>query len=124
MDMATVNLDSGRADIVKIGSPLTFLLSEQSVEILEGDSLPLGLLDGVRPTALERTLENGSVLLFISDGVTAAFGSSTDIADYLMLRRTENPQALADDLIAEALARTGGAPPDDMTAVAVRLFEQ
>ena len=64
------------------------------------------------------------MLLFISDGVTAAFGSSTDIADYLMLRRTENPQALADDLIAEALARTGGAPPDDMTAVAVRLFEQ
>lgn len=124
MDMATVNLDSGRADIVKIGSPLTFLLSEQSVEILEGDSLPLGLLDGIHPTALERTLENGSVLLFISDGVTAAFGSSTDIADYLMLRRTENPQALADDLIAEALARTGGAPPDDMTAVAVRLFEQ
>ena len=124
IDMATVNLDSGRADIVKIGSPLAFLLAEQSIEILEGDSLPLGLLDGVRPTALERTLSDGNVLLFISDGITAAFGSSTDIADYLMLRRTENPQALADDLLAEALSRTGGAPPDDMTAVAVRLFEQ
>ena len=124
IDMATVNLDSGRADIVKIGSPLAFLLAEQSIEILEGDSLPLGLLDGVRPTALERTLADGNVLLFISDGITAAFGSSTDIADFLVLRRTENPQALADDLLAEALARTGGTPPDDMTAVAVRLFEQ
>ncbi len=91
IDMATVNLDSGRADIVKIGSPLAFLLAEQSIEILEGDSLPLGLLDGVRPTALERTLSDGNVLLFISDGITAAFGSSTDIADYLMLRRTEKP---------------------------------
>ena len=124
IDMATVNLDTGRADIVKIGSPLGFLLAEQSIEILESDSLPLGLLDGVRPTALTRTLSDGNVLLFLSDGITAAFGSSADIADHLAVQPLSNPQTLVDDLLAEALRRTGGIAADDMTAVAVRLFAQ
>lgn len=124
IDMATVNLDTGRADIIKIGSPLGFILAEDSIEILESDSLPLGLLDGVHPTALERSLSDGNVLLLISDGITAAFGSSADIADFLATRSLTNPQTLADDLLAAALARTGGAPADDMTAVAVRLMAQ
>ena len=108
IDMATVNLDTGRADIIKIGSPLGFLLADDSIEILESNSLPLGVLEGVRPTALQRSLSDGNVLLLISDGITAAFGSSTDIADFLARARTDNPQTLADGLLAAALSKTGG----------------
>ena len=124
IDMATVNLDTGRADIIKIGSPLGFLLADDSIEILESNSLPLGVLEGVRPTALQRSLSDGNVLLLISDGITAAFGSSTDIADFLARARTDNPQTLADGLLAAALSKTGGIAIDDMTAVAVRLILQ
>lgn len=122
IDTATVDLDSGRADIIKIGSPLGFLLTETQTEILESDSLPLGILDGVRPTVLSRVLSDGDVLVFLSDGITAAFGSSADIAAYLGNLRLSNPQAVADDLLAGALERTDGAAVDDMTVLAVRLF--
>ena len=122
IDTAAVDLDSGRADIVKIGSPLAFLLTETQTEILESESLPLGILDGVRPTVLSRKLNDGDVLVFLSDGITAAFGSSADIADFLGNMRISNPQAVADDLLAGALERTGGIAPDDMTVLAVRLL--
>lgn len=122
IDAATVDLDSGRADIVKIGSPLAFLLTETQTEILESESLPLGILDAVRPTVLSRTLKDGDVLVFLSDGITAAFGSSADIAEFLGTLRLTNPQAVADELLAGALQRTGGAAPDDMTVLAVRLL--
>ena len=123
VDIATVNLDTGKADIVKIGSPLAFLIAQAKVEILESDSLPLGILDGVRPTTLSRALTEGDVLVFLSDGITAAFGSSADIADFLCRQPANNPQSLADKLLAEALARAGRAE-DDMTVLAVRLFRR
>ncbi len=122
IDIATVDLDTGRTDIVKIGSPLAFLITEGGVEILESDSLPLGILEGVHPTVLTRNLCEGDILVFLSDGITAAFGSSADLADFLASLRPSNPQALADELLAGALTRTGGTAPDDMTVVAMRLF--
>lgn len=124
IDAATVDLDTGRTDIVKIGSPLGFLLSESRTEILESDSLPLGILDEVRPTVLSREMADGDVLLFLSDGITEAFGSSADIADFLSRANLSNPQTLADELLRAALEHAGGAAGDDMTAVAVRLFER
>ena len=122
VDAATVDLDTGEADIVKIGSPFSFLLSEGQVEVLESESLPLGILDGVRPTTLTRTLKEGDALVFVSDGVSAAFGSGSDAAAELAALPAANPQALADALLARALARTEGAAADDMTVLAVRLF--
>ena len=76
----------------------------------------------MRPTVLSRTLKDGDVLVFLSDGITAAFGSSADIAEFLGTLRLTNPQAVADELLAGALQRTGGAAPDDMTVLAVRLL--
>ena len=119
--MTAIFLSEGYADIVKVGSPLGFVLSENKIEVLESDSLPLGILDGVKPTTMRKKLSDGDALLFISDGVTDAFGSSADIADFLASLSPRNPQALCDSLITEALARSGGAK-DDMTAVAARLF--
>lgn len=121
VDAATVDLNTGRADIVKIGSPFSFLLTDGQVEVLESESLPLGILEGVRPTTLTRTLHDGDVLVFVSDGVSGAFGSGTDAAAELSALPTYNPQALADALLARALTRAG-APADDMTVLAVRLI--
>ena len=107
---------------MKIGSPLGFILSENKIEILESESLPLGILDGVRPTTMRKKLGDGDTILFISDGVTDAFGSSADIAEFLETLSPRNPQSLADALIEEGLRREDGSARDDMTAVAVRLF--
>lgn len=123
LDVATVNLDTGRADIIKAGSPLAFLITRAKVETLESDSLPLGILEGVHPTTIARTLSDGDVLVFLSDGISSAFGSGTDVAEFLSRKAASNPQTLADALLSEALARTGTAQ-DDMTALAVRLFSR
>lgn len=123
VDVATVDLDSGVADIVKIGSPLAFILSGNTVKILESASLPLGILDALRPDASSYILEENDVLLFISDGVSDAFGSATDLYEALRNIPIHNPQLLAEKLIESGLRASGGVAKDDMTAVAVRLFK-
>jgi stage II sporulation protein E len=122
LDVAAVDLNSGMAEIVKIGSPLAFIFSQGNLRVLEGDSLPLGMLDEIHPTVFSVTLRADDVLLFLSDGVTDAFGSTADLLDYLKKKTPLNPQALADDVLSAALCRTNGVAKDDMTALAVRLF--
>jgi stage II sporulation protein E len=123
VDIAIVDLDNGKADIVKIGSPAGFIFSENNLKILEGSSLPLGILDSLHPDTTSYSLRENDVLLFLSDGITSAFGSSADLYEALKTLPSANPQKLADSLLEKALALYGGKAKDDMTAVAVRLFK-
>ena len=123
VDVAIVDLTDGKADIVKIGSPLAFILSGNTVKVLESASLPLGILDNLRPDTSSYTLAENDVLLFISDGVTDAFGGAADLYEILRTMPANNPQQLADSLVQSALKAYNGKAKDDVTAVAVRLFK-
>lgn len=122
LDLAAVDLDTGGADIVKIGSPAGFLLSGDELKILEGESLPIGMLEAVHPATMRVTLKADDFLVFMSDGIAAAFGSSADLCAYLNGLHPLNPQALAENVLAEAAARLkAGGADDDMTVLAVKL---
>ena len=123
VDIAIVDLDSGLADVVKIGSPLAFILSGNTVKILESSSLPLGILDSLHPSTATYELAENDVLLFISDGISDAFGTAADMYECLRSIPAHNPQLLADTLLESALRANGGTAKDDMTALAVRLFK-
>lgn len=123
VDIAVVDLDNGAADVVKIGSPMGFILSANTLRILESASLPLGILESLHPDTSSYTLQEDDVLLFLSDGITAAFGSSADLYEALKNMPSANPQQLADALLQEALRLYGGIAKDDMTVLAVRLFK-
>lgn len=123
VDMAVIDLDNGRADIVKIGSPAAFILSGNTVKVLESSSLPLGILDALHPDTATYALVENDILLFVSDGIADAFGSASDLYDVLRTIPTQNPQQLTDNLMESALRAYGGVAKDDMTAVAVRLFK-
>lgn len=123
VDIAVVDLQTGVTDIVKIGSPVGFILSGNTVKVLENGTLPLGILDNIHPVSSRYTLTENDVLLFLSDGISGAFGSTTDLFETLKKIPIKNPQQLADTLLEQAVACYGGVAKDDMTAVAVRLFK-
>ena len=123
VDIAVIDLDSGETDVVKIGSPLGFILSGNQLKVLEGSGLPLGILDSLRPDTAAYMLAENDVLLFLSDGITDAFGSTTDLYETIKKLPANNPQQLAELLLKNAIAAYGGVATDDMTALAVRLFK-
>ena len=124
VDIAVVDLDTGNADIVKIGSPSGFILSGSTLKILESATLPLGILESLHPVTASHVLIEDDVLLFLSDGITSAFGSTSDLYESLKNLQTSNPQQLANGLLQKALDAYGGRAMDDMTVLAVRLFKQ
>ena len=123
VDIAIIDLDDGKADLVKIGSPVGFILSGNTAKVLEGGSLPLGILDSLHPDFSTHILSENDVLLFMSDGVSDAFGSTTDLFETLKTLPLHNPQQLCDLLLKRALAKYHNVAKDDMTVMAVRLFQ-
>ena len=123
LDLAAVDLDTGDADIVKIGSPIGFILSGEELRVLEGQSLPMGMLDAVRPATMRAKMGENDFMLFMSDGVTAAYGSSAELFDFLSALQPVNPQSLAEEILQNALSRYRGAAEDDMTVLAVKLLK-
>ncbi len=123
LDLAAVDLDSGDADVVKIGSPAGFIMTEDELRVLEGDSLPIGMLETVRPSTLRAKMGENDFMLFMSDGVSSAFGSSSDLCAFLGGLRPLNPQSLAEQILSGALERYRGHAEDDMTVLAVKLLK-
>lgn len=124
IDILTVNLFNLSCDFVKIGSPSSYLITDKSIRIIEGNTLPLGILDDLKPTAVSLPLTEGATVLMVTDGISDAFGSSTDIISYLKTLKSLNPQKLADDVLNYALKQENGKPKDDMTAVCIRIFKK
>lgn len=122
VDIAVVDLEQGRADVVKIGAPTGFILSENSLQILESDSFPLGILECIHPKTSSYSFKPEDTLVFLSDGITEAFHSTIELFEAIQAIPNSNPQNFADELMKIAIERYGGIAKDDMTVLAVRIF--
>lgn len=122
VDVAVVDLELGRADVVKIGAPVGFILSDGGLQILESDNLPLGVLERIHPSTTSYPFKAEDTLVFLSDGITEAFSSTVELYDAIQTLPRSNPQNFADLLLELAIERYGGVAKDDMTVLAVRIF--
>lgn len=123
VDIAVVDLRNGSCNFVKIGAPYGFVVSPSGIKFIEGSSLPLGILDELKPTTASSILSDGDMILMLSDGVTDAFSSSSELVEFLKTAPQYNPQALCDEIINRAIELDDGEAKDDMTAVCVRIFK-
>ena len=124
LDVAVIDLKNLSSDFVKYGAPYGFILSDGRVRIVEANSLPLGILSDLKPSVCRAEVNDGDMILLMTDGVSDAFGSSGDIIDYIRLAPALNPQSLADDVLNKAIALSGGEKKDDMTVLCVRIFKK
>ena len=111
------------ADFVKIGSPAGIIMREGEIKVLESQSLPLGILDNLRPTVCTEQLRSGDIVVFMSDGITSAFSSATELYEFLQELKPLNPQNLADKILAGAKSRVRTVN-DDMTVLCTRIYEK
>lgn len=123
IDAAIVDLNTLSASFVKIGSPVGLIVRKGEIKVLESHSLPLGILDNLHPATSREQLKKNDIVVFMSDGITSAFESVAELYEFIGKLKPLNPQALADDVLAEAKKRVLGTP-DDMTVLCVRVYEK
>ncbi|MDR0426498.1 MAG: SpoIIE family protein phosphatase [Clostridiales bacterium] len=123
MDILVADLNTLSCDIIKIGTPSSYVKRRDSVIRLDGSSLPMGMVGEMTPFVDARRLNAGDLVVFVSDGVSDCFAGDA-LADLINNQSGLNPKALADTILEQAVRANGGARADDMTVLACRLFER
>ena len=123
LDVGVIDLKDCSADFIKYGAPYGFIIGDGGVKIIEGNALPLGILDELKPSVCHTSLNRGDMIVLITDGISDAFGSSSEIIDFLRTVPAKNPQTLSDSLLQRAIELNGGKHNDDMTALSVRVYK-
>ena len=121
LDVADINLFSGKVSLYKAGAPVTYVRKCGRVHRREFPSLPAGILNEVKFAKDTVTLHEGDVILMLSDG--AVVGDDKWLEDLVRTWNEASCQDFASLVVNEAMKRRQNTHDDDITAIAVRLVE-
>ena len=122
-DVAVCDLDTAVVDIIKLGAPPCYIKTTDTVLKIEGSSLPIGVLDEMRPYITTKKLYPGQMLIMVTDGIYDCFDGD-ELPSFINGLSAFNPETAVKEVVARALSLSGGTPKDDMTAIAFRLYEK
>ena len=123
VDMLFVNLMTGTADFYKIGGCRSFIKHGKSVETIFSPSLPVGILPEVHISCISRRLEEGDIVVMLSDGAEGtSFGF---LSGERMKKIITDDEKTMDDVASAVIesAKLKGVKrvKDDMTVAAIKL---
>ncbi len=118
LDVVSVDLTTGDADIIKAGSPSTFLLRGDGMTRIDGSALPVGALETASYALAKKRLRPGDVIVLVSDGVSDAL---PDLPETIAAQSRLNVRRMADGILAAAVK---GGVRDDMSVLAARIIER
>ncbi|AOT71071.1 stage II sporulation protein E [Geosporobacter ferrireducens] len=128
IDLSIVDLYSGKLEFIKIGAAPSFIKrANGEVEIIKSTSLPVGILNNVDIESFGKRLNNGDLIVILSDGVLDADKNMDEKENWILaaLRSfdSKNPQFIADELLNLAISKYGNRIEDDMTVLVSKIWE-
>jgi stage II sporulation protein E len=121
VDLALVDLVTGRAEFVKVGAPPAFLIRGSDITVIRAEGVPIGIINRVEVEPEVRIMRPGDLLVMVTDGIWEVARHETDKERWLIehLRRTRllDPEELAESVLARALELTDRQVADDMTVL-------
>lgn len=116
IDLAAIDLFNGLVEFRKAGAPITIIRKNGKTSRMDLPSLPVGILNDVHFAKANEHLEDGDLLVMMSDGALAA-GEEWFLEAVEQWKGT-SPQELAEYLVAQAVTRRGDGHDDDVTVMA------
>lgn len=116
VDITTIDLYSGSVMIIKAGAAPTFIRRSGKAFMIEGDSLPIGILKGVELFKKSTTLKENDIILMVSDGVT--YTGEEWVLSEIENYTGDNMDELSERICDQAKKRRIDGHDDDVTAMA------
>ncbi len=114
LDAVSFDLNEGTAELLKFGTPPSYLMRGTALYTLCGEALPCGIIDDAEPTVIPLTFEPDDMLFLLTDGVT---DSLSDRLESVLLESAPYRDA-ADRILREAQATE---PQDDLSVMLLRV---
>ncbi|MCW2277059.1 stage II sporulation protein E [Heliophilum fasciatum] len=124
VDMAVIDQATLETEVFKLGATQSYLRRGRRVQALRISSLPLGIMKSIEVESIVVSLMQGDRLVLISDGILDGKKADDDwVASFLARVPAEEPQALADLILAESRATSRSQGGDDATVVVIAVME-
>lgn len=125
VDLALVDLQSGKTKFIKTGSTPSFIKRGSEVIPISANNLPIGILEEIDVDVVQYSLQPGDLLIMITDGIYDA-ARSVENKNLWMKRqisqlKTDDPQEIADLLLELVIRQHYGEIKDDMTVMVARM---
>lgn len=127
LDLALIDLYDGETQFLKIGAAPTVLKLQEKVDLINTKSMPIGMNSDVDLQPEMRTLKDGEVMVFMSDGVFDIFMEESNMEDMKSVIEDSdkvNPQEVANELIEVARKKGAGKNKDDMSVMVLKLYKK
>lgn len=126
LDLGFIDLYTGKLQIIKNGSPSTFIKRKDRVDVISSKSLPIGILEDVDSNIYEEYLEDGDILIMMSDGVLDCNRSEENSGEWMkrviMGINSQNPKRITEEILNIAKFVSNNQPKDDMTIVSTKIW--
>lgn len=126
VDMCVFDLYQGTCELMKAGASTTFIRTGGGVEKISSTTLPIGVLQELEIQRTCRQLADGDFVIMVTDGVLDALPvGEQDILLETIIQGSAitNPKEMAQHVLEQVLNWTGTEPEDDMTVLAVGIWE-
>ena len=127
MDLAVVDLYTGRARFYKQGAVGTFIRRGDQVMQVEPGALPMGIDCEAAPACARVQLEEGDMIVMLTDGILDALPGEEKEAvlnEYLSHTKTNNARELSEDILELARSCQEGGARDDMTVLVAGFWKK
>lgn len=126
-DISLIDLYTGKLQLVKTGAPATFIKKKDRVEVVNSQSLPVGILKDVDFNVYEEYLEDGDIIIMVSDGVLDA-NEEVDNSELWMKElisriNSVNPRIIGEKILKAANEACAYEPKDDMTVMVTKVWK-
>lgn len=126
IDVAVFDLYKGIVEFIKNGACRTYIKNKQSVDKVESNSLPLGILKDVDFSVYDKDIKDGDIFIMCSDGVIDSNQEQQDDKWFIKLIKainTNNVRKMADIILNEAIDNGYGVLKDDMTVIVAKVMK-
>lgn len=126
LDLGLIDLYTGKFQMIKTGAPATFIKKKDRVEVINSSSLPVGMLKEVDFNIYEEYIEDGDIIIMMSDGV---LDSCRDVGnreswmkDIIMNIDSINPEIIANEILNRSRSVAAN-NRDDMTVLVTKVWK-
>ena len=121
VDIAIINLYEGTLDVVKAGASATYLVRGTQLKQIEGVSMPIGILQEVKPAKMHLKLKSNDIVITASDGLLE---ESLEEIKQIAIENIDLPaNEISKKMIECAKQSTGNFRGDDITIIVSKVIK-
>lgn len=122
LDACVIDLDKAKCEFIKLGSSVSILKHSSTSEIISCESLPIGIVQNLKPTIVTKNLFVGDMIFIASDGIVDTYSSVNEYKSFINDSKIYNLQSFTDSVIEDS-DYMSTAHKDDMTIIAINLLK-